>query len=391
MAAKKQAAKARSAAEGASPYVQRVIEDAELRENVRVALENAKKAYGRLTNGKPATKVLDDKKLHKEVKQAAESLRDAGQALREGPKKKKRKRRGFAKLLFVGIIGAGAAHRPERGPAQQGPRHAVRGRGGVRLHVDHVARAVHGRRDGVLGLLATASRSQRARGRPAGRPSRVRVAALASRLAGQLGLEPWRPRPSSSARSRARRPSASSRRCARASPGAAWRARRSTTSRARRGVSRGLLHYYFGTKERLLAEVVRRDCELRMAALDDQLAPARDADDVIDALVASLKRYVEEEPEFITVVFELFTLSRRNEEIASEFAELLRRTREHVAELLARKQAEGALHLRAEPEAVADVLFSLADGICLRMLTETDHDFAQTLDAGVLAVRALLD
>jgi hypothetical protein len=108
MAAKKQAAKARSAAEGASPYVQRVIEDAELRENVRVALENAKKAYGRLTNGKPATKVLDDKKLHKEVKQAAESLRDAGQALREGPKKKK-KRRGFGKLLILGLIGAGAA------------------------------------------------------------------------------------------------------------------------------------------------------------------------------------------------------------------------------------------------------------------------------------------
>jgi hypothetical protein len=74
-----------------------------------VALENAKKAYARLTNGKPATKVLDDKKLHKEVKQAAESLRDAGQALREGPKKKKKRRGGFAKLLFVGIIGAGAA------------------------------------------------------------------------------------------------------------------------------------------------------------------------------------------------------------------------------------------------------------------------------------------
>jgi hypothetical protein len=110
MAAKKQAAKARSAATGASPYVQRVIEDAELRENVRVAVDNAKKAYGRLTNGKPATKVLDDKKLHKEVRQAAESLRDAGQALREGPKKKKKKRRGgFGKLLLVGIVGAGVA------------------------------------------------------------------------------------------------------------------------------------------------------------------------------------------------------------------------------------------------------------------------------------------
>ena len=34
------------------------------------------------------------------------------------------------------------------------------------------------------------------------------------------------------------------------------------------GVSRGLLHYYFGTKERLLVEVVRRDTELRVARLD---------------------------------------------------------------------------------------------------------------------------
>ena len=109
MAAKKQAAKARKAATGASPYVQRVVEDAELRDNVRVAIDNAKSAYGRLTNGKPAAKVLDDKKLHKEMRQAAEALRDAGQALREGPKKQKKRRGGLGKLLFVGIIGAGLA------------------------------------------------------------------------------------------------------------------------------------------------------------------------------------------------------------------------------------------------------------------------------------------
>jgi AcrR family transcriptional regulator len=156
-------------------------------------------------------------------------------------------------------------------------------------------------------------------------------------------------------------------------------------------VSRGLLHYYFATKERLLAEVVRRDCELRMVALDQQLADAHDADGVIDGLVESLKRFVSEEPEFITLVFELFTLSRRNDEIAVEFAELLRRTREHVADLLARKQSEGALRLRAEPGAVADVLFALADGLCMRMLTETDHDFSATIEAGVVAVRGLLD
>ena len=38
------------------------------------------------------------------------------------------------------------------------------------------------------------------------------------------------------------------------------------------GVSRGLLHYYFGTKERLLVEVVRRDCDLRMERMRDHRA-----------------------------------------------------------------------------------------------------------------------
>jgi hypothetical protein len=108
MAAKKQAAAARRAASGASPYVQRVVEDAELRDNMRIAYENARSAYGRLTNGKPATKVLDDKKLHKDLKQAGEALRDSAQALREGPMPKKR-RGGLVKLLFVGLIGAGVA------------------------------------------------------------------------------------------------------------------------------------------------------------------------------------------------------------------------------------------------------------------------------------------
>src|SRR5919206_2334166 len=55
------------------------------------------------------------------------------------------------------------------------------------------------------------------------------------------------------------------------------------------GVSRGLLHYYFGTKERLLAEVVRHDCDVRMALLDQQLAGAATPDDVLERLVASLE------------------------------------------------------------------------------------------------------
>ncbi len=107
------------------------------------------------------------------------------------------------------------------------------------------------------------------------------------------------------------------------------------------GVSRGLLHYYFGTKEQLLVEAVRRDCELRMEQLERQLSGAQTAEDFIDLMAQNLKETVREDPDFVTLVFELFTLSRRNADIALEYAELMRRTREQVAAMLAAAQAGG--------------------------------------------------
>jgi AcrR family transcriptional regulator len=157
------------------------------------------------------------------------------------------------------------------------------------------------------------------------------------------------------------------------------------------GVSRGLLHYYFGTKEQLLVEVVRRDCDVRLSLLDEQLAGARTADDFVAVLVAQLDNFVLHDPGFVTLIFELFTLSRRNEEIAAEFAELLRKQRGQLAELFRSKEREGVLQLRAAPEAVVDVIFSLGDGVAMRMLAEPERDFSATVRAGMLCVRALLD
>jgi AcrR family transcriptional regulator len=156
------------------------------------------------------------------------------------------------------------------------------------------------------------------------------------------------------------------------------------------GVSRGLLHYYFGTKEQLLLEAVRRDCEVRMEVLERQLSRAQSAEDFIDLMAENLQVTVREDPDFVTLVFELFTLSRRNPDIAIEYAELLRRTREQVAGMLAVGQREGILRLHAEPEAVAETLFSLADGFALRMLAEPDRDFTATVQAGIACARALL-
>jgi adenylosuccinate synthase len=87
-------------------YVQRLIEDEDLRENLRTAYESARKAYTRMSNGKGPTKALmEDKKVQRELREAATSLRDAADSLRAPVKR--RKRRG--RLLLIGLVGAGLA------------------------------------------------------------------------------------------------------------------------------------------------------------------------------------------------------------------------------------------------------------------------------------------
>ena len=85
-----------------NPYVQRVIEDEELRNNLRDAFESAKKAYSRATgNGKgPVKAVTSDKKTQKEIRKAAEKLRDANERLQK-PKRKSR----LGRLLLLAIVG----------------------------------------------------------------------------------------------------------------------------------------------------------------------------------------------------------------------------------------------------------------------------------------------
>ncbi len=156
------------------------------------------------------------------------------------------------------------------------------------------------------------------------------------------------------------------------------------------GVSRGLLHYYFGTKERLLVEVVRRDSEVRVARLDEPLAAAATVDDVLDVLVASLEDLVDNDPGFFILLFELFTAGRRNAEIERGLGELFRASRDHVSTVLEAKQREGVLKLRFDADSVVSCLYAIADGYALQRLSDPGREHAGLLEAGTAAARYLL-
>jgi hypothetical protein len=109
MAAKDRINKAGEAARAAqrNRYLQRLVEDEELRGTLLTAYGAARSAYGRMSNGKPATQALfEDRKLQRELKEAANALRDASSALREPPKRRRRRAGIGRSLLLLGVASA---------------------------------------------------------------------------------------------------------------------------------------------------------------------------------------------------------------------------------------------------------------------------------------------
>jgi hypothetical protein len=96
------AAKARGAvgSAGNNPYLRRLIEDEDLRDSVRDAFEAARDAYERLSsNGSLVDTAIDDKKVHKDLKVAAENMRDASNRIRG-----KEEKSTFGRILLIAVV-----------------------------------------------------------------------------------------------------------------------------------------------------------------------------------------------------------------------------------------------------------------------------------------------
>jgi hypothetical protein len=104
MAAKDRINKAGEAARAAqrNRYLQRFVQDEQLRGTLLTAYGAARNAYGRMANGKPTTQALfEDRKLQRELKEAANALREASTSLRKPPRTRRRRGMGGSLLLVA--------------------------------------------------------------------------------------------------------------------------------------------------------------------------------------------------------------------------------------------------------------------------------------------------
>jgi ferric-dicitrate binding protein FerR (iron transport regulator) len=101
MASKKQAKKR---AESTVPYIQRVLEDEYVQEQLRSAASGIRAVYRRAN--KQGGKAAEDKRLYRSLRQAATSARRATTALKR-PKPKPKRR--FRKIGTAALVGGGGA------------------------------------------------------------------------------------------------------------------------------------------------------------------------------------------------------------------------------------------------------------------------------------------
>ena len=155
-------------------------------------------------------------------------------------------------------------------------------------------------------------------------------------------------------------------------------------------VSRGLLHYYFGTKERLLVEVIRRDTEVRIEALGGAMRAATTVEELIAAMSETFERTLREQTGYVYMVSELYVAGRNSPELQRELGALYSRARGEFAGILREKEREGVVRLRFDAEATVAYLFGAGDGLTVQRLTDPTLDVFATIEAGFGVARWLL-
>jgi hypothetical protein len=105
----KAGAKVGAGAAATRPYVQTLMRDEDVRDNLEDAYRALTEAYGRISSrGDVAEAVLDDRRTRRHLKSAAHSMREAAATVR-GAKQAKRRKQGTGVVLVLVAAGGAAA------------------------------------------------------------------------------------------------------------------------------------------------------------------------------------------------------------------------------------------------------------------------------------------
>ncbi|MFB7330963.1 TetR/AcrR family transcriptional regulator [Streptomyces adustus] len=141
----------------------------------------------------------------------------------------------------------------------------------------------------------------------------------------------------------------------------------------------GLLHY-FGTKEQLFVEILRRRDEVDRRLLEEPFGSAADASPDLGRVFTALVRHNAEVPG-LTQLFSRFAseATEPGHPAHAYFRDRYATARDLVAELVRDRQTAGALPVGLDPDRLAGLLFALIDGLQTQWMYDPEIDMADQL------------
>jgi len=136
------------------------------------------------------------------------------------------------------------------------------------------------------------------------------------------------------------------------------------------GVSRGLLHYYFKTKDEMLARVIKENMEISIAMISEVFHRHRTPEGYAKGIVSLLRNIMETDPDFLNLFFEGFAVARQSQIVKDELSSLYGKFRNALEAGLVAAKDKGIIRPALPLESLAAIITGLVDGMGLQLLTE---------------------
>ncbi len=160
---------------------------------------------------------------------------------------------------------------------------------------------------------------------------------------------------------------------------------------AEAGVSRGLLHYYFESKEDMLAQMLRRSTEESWEIIDTLIGEASSVDELADNLVGSMREYAQTHAGSLSLLAEGLSLARNHPRIRAEMTDLHREGQDAFSERFEAMRAAGVAGISMPSRGLATVTIALFEGLGIELQTISGlADDEETWTAFGASIRKLL-
>ncbi|MDQ4073289.1 MAG: TetR/AcrR family transcriptional regulator [Thermoproteota archaeon] len=139
-------------------------------------------------------------------------------------------------------------------------------------------------------------------------------------------------------------------------------------------VSRGILHYYFSDKEDLVSRALAfNSINIVKSALRG--VQGKTAEEMADNIVKAAKESIEQNPDFMAFLFEMWCAGRRSEKIKRELINCSDKISKAIKDSLDIAIQNKVLEINQEQTAqISKSLLALIDGIAFEMLISPTQD-----------------